>query len=184
MKFVFRSGGISCFDPAVLDPAFAADCPYGPEGLLIDDITLVDTERGRVVARFPTSDDLPFVRAQRTHPVRHPRHVAAGVMIHLTGIMGYAHAYFIEGLRHADGWVGYGVRIRQARFLKLAHTNSPMELMIEGPPTRRLGNKRFGHYHFEFRQDGDLIYDGAHSAMWLRPEAEGNEPAAESKAPG
>lgn len=152
-----------------MDAAFEADCPYGPGGLLIDDILEVDRDRGRVLARFPTSAELPLVQAQRVHPVKHPRHVAAGLMIHLTGIMGYAHAYFIEGLRHADGWVGYGVRIKQARFHKLAHVDAPMELEVVGPPSRQLGDKRFGHYRFEFRQEGALIYDGEQSAMWLKP---------------
>lgn len=165
-------GWFSCFLLAMaIDPLFADDCPYGPEGLLIDAFLEIDVAGGRIVARLPTSADLPLVRAQRVHPVKHPRHVAAGIMIHLTGIMGYAHAYHVDGLRHADGWVGYGVRIKQARFHKLAHVDSPMELEVAGPPSRKLGDKRFGHYRFEFRQDGAVVYDGEQSAMWLRPEA-------------
>jgi len=156
-----------------MDPDFAADCPYGADGLLIDEILEVDVAGGRVVARFPTSPNLPLVAAQRVHPVKHPRHVAAGLMIHLTGIMGYAHAYYLEGLRHADGWVGYGVRIKQARFHKLAHTDAPMTVSVTGPPSRRIGDKRFGHYTFEFHQQGALVYDGVQSAMWLRPGASG-----------
>lgn len=157
----------------MLDPNFAADCPYGESGLLIDEILLVDVAAGRVRARCPTSPELPLTSAQRVHPIEHPRHVAAGLMIHLTGIMGYAHAYYIEGLRHADGWVGYGVRIRQARFHRLAHVDAPMTLEVRGPPSRRMGDKRFGHYEFEFRQDGELVYDGSQSAMWLRPGRSG-----------
>ena len=36
-----------------LDPAFVADCPYGPGGMLLDDLLIVDPEGGRVVARMP-----------------------------------------------------------------------------------------------------------------------------------
>jgi len=27
-------------------------------------------------------------------------------MVHVTGMLGFAHAYFVLGLRHADGWIG------------------------------------------------------------------------------
>ncbi len=155
-----------------LDAGFEADCPYGPGGVLIDQIVEVDAGRSRVVARFPTSPDLPLIRAQRTHPVLHPPHVAAGLMIHLTGIMGYAHAYFIEGLRHADGWVGYGVRIHRARFHKIAGVESPLFCEVQGLSTRRIGHRCFGRYHFEFRQEGHRIYDGDQSALWLKLETD------------
>jgi hypothetical protein len=42
-----------------LEPDFVADSPYGPGGLLLDDILVVDRERGLVVARMPTSTDVP-----------------------------------------------------------------------------------------------------------------------------
>ena len=29
-------------------------------------------------------------------------------MVHLTGMLGFMHAYYVLGLRHADGWIGYG----------------------------------------------------------------------------
>lgn len=85
-----------------LDPAFVADCPYGPDGLLLDDVVSVDVERGHVAARMPTHDDLPLTREQRAHPVFHPRHVSGGLMVHMTGMMGFVHAYYVLGLRHAE----------------------------------------------------------------------------------
>src|SRR5690242_6557890 len=72
-----------------LDPAFVADCLYGPGGLLIDEILAVDAERNFVSVRMPTYDDLPLTREQRAHPVRHPRHVSGGLMVHMTGMVGY-----------------------------------------------------------------------------------------------
>ncbi|HZU81894.1 MAG TPA: hypothetical protein VE987_03210, partial [Polyangiaceae bacterium] len=98
-----------------LDPAFVDDCPYGPDGLLLDEVLRIDRDAGLVVARMPTHDDLPLTRTQRAHPVRHPRHVSGGLMVHVTGIMGFLHAYYVLGLRHESGWVGYGARIHSAR---------------------------------------------------------------------
>ena len=56
-----------------LEPDFVADSPYGPGGLLLDDILEVDRERGLVVARMPTPADLPLTREQRTEPAQAPR---------------------------------------------------------------------------------------------------------------
>ena len=63
-----------------LDPAFIADCPYSPDALLIDEIVEVDREKSSVIVRMPAHAELPLTRSQRTHPVRHPQHVAG----HLT----------------------------------------------------------------------------------------------------
>ena len=69
---------------------------------------------------------------QRVHPLRHPRHVSGALLIHMTGMMGFAHAYYVLGLRHAEGWVGYGVRIDKARFVSLAQTGVPLNLECRG----------------------------------------------------
>src|ERR1700676_277547 len=103
-----------------IDPELLADCPYGPGGLLIDEILEVDAALNLVRGLMPTFDDLPLTREQRSHPVRHPRHVSGGLMVHMTGMMGFAHAYYLLGLRHADGWIGYGAKINRARFRALA----------------------------------------------------------------
>lgn len=63
-----------------------------------------------------TSDELPLTRTQRAHPVFHLRHVSGGLMVHMTGMMGFAHAYYVLDLRHRDGRIGYGGRIHGARF--------------------------------------------------------------------
>ena len=99
-----------------LDPEFVADCPYGPEAVPIEEIVEIDKDAGLIRATMPTHPDLPLTRDQRAHPVRHPRHVSGGFMVHLTGMLGFMHTYYILGLRHADGWIGYGGRIYDARF--------------------------------------------------------------------
>src|SRR5215471_10993389 len=98
------------------DPAFIADLPYGPEVLFFDELLEIDREKNLLRCRMPTDRPMPFVTAQRAHPVRHPRHVAGAVMVHATGMMGFVHAYYMLGLRHGKGWVGYGTHIHAAKF--------------------------------------------------------------------
>lgn len=153
-----------------LDPAFVADCPYGPEGLLIDEFLLVDCEAQLVRARMPTSDDLPLTRTQRADPLRHPRHVSGGLMVHMTGMMGFVHAYYVLDLRHESGWVGYGARIYSARFRALAPPGEPLILECKAIQSRRGDTSVFARYTFTFtqRQNGAdvIVYDGEQSAFW------------------
>lgn len=151
-----------------LDPDFVADCPYAPGGLLLDEILEIDPERQLVRARMQTHDDLPITREQRAHPTRHPRHVSGGLMVHMTGMIGFVHAYYVLGLKHPDGWIGYGGRIHDARFRALARPGEP--LLLEGKATRvRRGDRSvFARYEFRFLQGETLVYTGEQSAMWTR----------------
>lgn len=153
-----------------LDAAFVADCPYAPEGLLLDEILHVDAEVGLVRARMPTHDELPLTRAQRAHPVRHPRHVSGGLMVHMTGMIAFVHMYYVLGLRHADGWVGYGARIHHARFHALASPGEPMVLECKANTVRRGATKVLARYDFRFEQAGTLIYEGDQTAIWMKVE--------------
>lgn len=152
----------------MLEQAFVDDCPYGPDALLIDDVTEVDVERSRVVCRMPVHDELPLTRSQRVHPVRHPRHVNGGLMLHMTGMLGFVHAYYVFGLRHAQGWIGYGAKIHGARFANLATPGTP--LVLRGWTTRvRKGSTNIvARYGFEFLQGDKLVYEGDQTAMWLK----------------
>jgi hypothetical protein len=152
----------------LLDPAFVADCPYGPGGLLLDAILEVDRADDRVVGRMPTHAELPLTREQRAHPIRHPRHVSGGLMVHMTGMMGFAHAYYLLGLRHRDGWIGYGGRIYKARYLKLAPPGEPLVLECRQLQMRRAGDKVFARYAFRFTQAGDPVYESEQSALWMK----------------
>jgi hypothetical protein len=151
-----------------LDPAFVADCPYLPSGLLIDEIVSVEPDTSTIVARLPTLEDLPLTRDQRVHPERHPRHVSGGLMIHLTGIVGFAHAYFLLGLRHAEGWSGYGTHIHAGRFRRMGRIGAPMLLSCQATSVRRIKGLIVPRYQMRFTQDGETIYEGDQSAMWSR----------------
>ena len=153
-----------------LEPAFVADCPYGPAGLLMDDVLRIDREASLVVARMPTHDELPLTREQRAHPVRHPRHVSGGLMVHMTGMVGFAHANYVLGLRHAEGWIGYGGAIHSARFKALAKPGDPLVLECTATKVRR-GNKQIlGRYTLRFTQNDTLVYEGDQTAMWILVE--------------
>ena len=151
-----------------LDQEFVADCPYGPAAICIDEILEIDKEAGLIRARMPTRPDLPLTRDQRAHPVRHPRHVSGGFMVHLTGMLGFMHTYYVLGLRHADGWIGYGGRIYDARFAALATMGPPLDLEVRGTKVRQRENQVFGRYEFRFTQEDRLIYQGDQAAMWMR----------------
>ena len=154
-----------------LDPAFVDDCPYGPGGLLLDELLRVDVDASVVVARMPTFDDLPLTREQRAHPVRHPRHVSGGLMVHMTGMIAFVHAYYVLGLRHADGWIGYGGRIHGARFKALAKPGEPMELECRAKETRKTDKSVLARYDFTFTQAGTVVYEGDQTALWQKVES-------------
>ena len=103
----------------VFDDEFFADLPYDPQVLFFDELLVVDREQSIVRARMPTNRSIPFMDMQRVDPLRHPRHVAGAALIHATGMLGFVHAYYIAGLRHRDGWIGYGTNIHKASFRKL-----------------------------------------------------------------
>jgi hypothetical protein len=149
-----------------LDPAFVADCPYGPGGLLIDEILEVDRAKSSIRARMATHDDLPLTREQRVHELYHPRHVSGGLMVHLTGMLGFVHAYYVLDLRHQDGWIGYGVRITDARFHAIARPGAPLDMFCRATRVRRTPKSVFGRYEFEFTQSGTLVYSSDQTAMW------------------
>ncbi len=156
-----------------LDPAFVADCPYGPGGLLLDEILEIDAPNHLVRVRMPTHDDLPLTREQRAHPVRHPQHVSGGLMVHMTGMVGFVHSYYVLGLRHADGWVGYGAKIYSARFRALAKPGEPLILEGKATQVRKGETSIFARYVFRFTQGETLVYEGEQSAMWMKVDGAG-----------
>ena len=151
-----------------LSPEFIADCPYAIDGMLIDDIVDIDRDASKLVARMPTRPDFPLTRDQKAHPQRHPHHVSGALMIHATGIVGFAHAYHLLELRHGDGWIGYGTHIHEARFRRMGKIGPPMTLACTATSVRKIKGSILARYAFRFEQDGDLVYEGDQSALWSR----------------
>jgi len=153
--------------PCAFDAAFLADLPYEPSVLLFDQLSEVDPERSRVTCRMPTDGNLPLTDRQRADAIRHPRHVAGALLVHATGMLGFVHAYYLLGLRHDAGWIGYGTHIHAASFRKLIPPGSPIEARCTATK-QRLGRMRHViRYSFEFFQDGELCYQGDQSAIWF-----------------
>jgi hypothetical protein len=151
-----------------LDPAFVADCLYGPDAVLFDDIVSIDRDAGVIRARMPTPATLPFTRDQAGDPRLHPRHVAGGVLVHATGILGFAHAYYVLDLRRADGWVGFGTHIHSARFKSLASLGEPLSAECRQLDVRRVGGNIFVRYRYRFEQGAAAVYESEQSAVWRR----------------
>jgi hypothetical protein len=152
----------------VLDPDFVADCPYQPEAILFDEILEIDRDASRVVARMPTHDDLPLTSLQRVHPGRHPRHVSGGLMIHVTGMLGFAHAYHVLDLRQREGWIGFGTNIQEARYGRLAVIGPPLVLDCRATQVRRIRGSLYVKYAFRFEQEGAVVYESRQAAVWRR----------------
>jgi len=152
-----------------LEPEFLDDCPYMPEGLFVDDILEVDREGfGRVVLSAPTHEALPLTSTQRAHPERHPRHVAGGLIVHLTGIAGFAHAYYVMGLRHREGWIGYGAKVNQARFSNLARIGEPLVIDCRATQVRKGSARILARYDFVFTQADTEVYRGDQTAFFMK----------------
>ena len=163
--------------PCDVPEEFLNDCPYLPGGFLIDRILSIDPEKNVVVARMPTHADLPITREQRAHPIRHPRHVSGGLMVHMTGMVAFIHTYYVLGLRHQDGWIGYGGRIHSAKFKNLAIPGEPMELEGTVTQIRQRSTRVVARYAFRFFQKGTIIYEGDQTAMWLKIDESQGLPA-------
>lgn len=163
-----RSGQVATMTPppTPFDAAFLADLPYDPSVLFLVAIEDLDRDGSRIVCRMPTDRELPLTAAQRAHDTHHPRHVSGGLLVHVTGMLGFVHAYHLEGLRHADGWIGYGTHIRNAVFRKLVPPGNAISCACTQTAIRR--GARRPTYRFELRHEGVLAYESEQSAMWVK----------------
>ena len=152
--------------PAELDH-FLDTFLYSPQAVLLDEVTLLDREQARIEALLETTRPLPFTACQRFSPI-HPRHVSGPEFVMATGSLGCLHAYFFHGCRWDEGWAGFGNRIHRADFKRLASIGPPV--VLESRETRtRVGDSRIVlRYAFEFRQEGELVYVGDQSAMFVK----------------
>jgi hypothetical protein len=158
------------------DPAFLADLPYDPEVLFFDALLALDRDQSLIRCSMPTDDAMPITRSQRAHPVLHPRHVAGAVMVHASGMLGFIHAYHVLGLRHADGWIGYGTHIHRVVFRKLVPPGAPLLATCQATRTRAGKERYFVRYRFEMLHEGALCYEGDQTAVWLRVDPSGSAP--------
>jgi hypothetical protein len=154
--------------PCAFDQQFLDDSPYHPSVLLLDRLLELDPERSLVRCRMPTLPSDPFTAAQRTHPVRHPAHVSGAAIVQATGSLGFVHAYYLLGLRHRDGWIGYGTHIHRAVFRQLIRPGAEVEASCAATRIRREDDRYAIRYRFDFRAGGKRAYEGDQTAFWFR----------------
>jgi len=156
--------------PCPFEQDFLDDSPYDPSVLLLDQMLELDAQQSLVRCRMATDPRDPFSAAQRTHPVRHPAHVSGAAILHATGSLGLVHAYYLLGLRHRDGWIGYGTHIHRAVFRRLITPGTPVEATCIATRVREDEDRYAVRYRFDFRADGRRYYEGDQTAFWFRTE--------------
>jgi len=152
--------------------AFRDTYLYREEAFLLDEVSLLDADAGRIVARMDTERPLPYSALQRTGP-HHPAHVSGSDVLALTANLGCLHAHAFHGCRFDAGWTGFGNRIHRADFKQLARIGPPLDL--ESQATRsRVGEHRLVlRFEFRFRQEGAVVYYGDQTAMFMKEPALG-----------
>jgi len=146
------------------------DMLYDPSEYLIRELLDVDSERSLVRLSFGSDRSQPLTSSQRVDQL-HPAHVAGALLVHLTGAAGFVHAYYLLGLRHRDGWVGFGTHIHRAVFRKLITPGEDFEMTMRATRIRRGRDRYMVRYDVEVRSDGARCYQGDQSAAWMREGA-------------
>jgi 3-hydroxymyristoyl/3-hydroxydecanoyl-(acyl carrier protein) dehydratase len=154
--------------PCPFDEVFLAELLYDPEVLLLDELLEIDPEQSLVRARLRVDETLPLTAHQRTHPERHPRHLAGGLILHATGSLGFVHAYYLLDLRTSEGWTGYGTHIHRAVFRGLIEPGDEVEATCRATRLRLGDERHVVRYAFDFRRDGKRVYEGDPTARWFR----------------
>lgn len=162
--------------PGPFEKEFLRDLPYAPDVLFFDRIEAIDHEAKSVTCRMPTDVPLPLTESQRHHPVRHPKHVAGAVMVHATGMLGFVHAYYLLGLRHHQGWIGYGTNLNKVVFRKLVSPGEPIYATCIATRQRLGKTRHFIRYRLEFTHEGKICYEGDQTAVWILTGQEDSPP--------
>jgi hypothetical protein len=160
--------------PGPLPQAFLDDMPYDPDLLKFEELLEVDEEKSLIRVAWRTRVDDVVTRSQRNHPLLHPPHVAGALMVQATAMLGFVHGYYLLGIRHHEGWIGYGTHMEKTVFRKLVPPGALIACTCWAR-RKRLGQVRhFVRYGFTFHHDGDVCYESEQAAMWIRVE-EGDE---------
>jgi hypothetical protein len=143
---------------------------YDEAAFLVDEVTALDREQGLVRGRTHTTRPLPTSALQRVGP-HHPAHVSASDLLMVTGNLGCLHAWFLHGCRFDQGWTGFGNRIHRADFKRLARIGPPLELESRELRARDGAQRVVIRFEFHFRQEGELVYYGDQTAMFMKEPA-------------
>lgn len=80
-------------------------------------------------------------------------------------MLGFAHAYYVLGLRQGEGWIGFGTNIQEARYRCLAVIGPPLHLDCRATRIRRIGESLHVSYAFRFEQEGAVVYESRQAAV-------------------
>lgn len=78
------------------------------------------------------------------------------------------HAYDVLGLRHHEGWIGYGTHIHKASFRRLISPGEEIEATCTARRLRLGDQRHIVRYTFEFWSGDGRCYLGDQSAIWMR----------------
>ena len=143
------------------------DMLYEPGPYLLRELLELDADESLVRLAFGSDRSQPITGSQRVGP-GHPAHVAGALLVHLTGAAGFVHAYYLLGLRHRDGWVGFGTHIHRAVFRKLITPGEDFEMTCRATRVRPGRDRYMVRYDLEVRRNGARCYQGDQSAAWMR----------------
>ncbi len=139
---------------------------YGPDAILVDELTRVDEAQRSLEARVDPRETFPVTRLQRAG-AGHPAHVSGPDVVLMTGCLGCLHAWLFHGCRWDEGWIGFGNRIHRADFRFFATLDAPLVLSSRETRTRSGPRRMVMRFEFEFFQLGKPFYRGDQSAMFL-----------------
>ena len=84
-------------------------------------------------------------------------------MVHMTGMAGFVHAYYVLDLRHAEGWIGWGGRIT-GRASRRSRSRARRETSCRATQVQDVDGV-LARYEFVFTQEGTLVYEGDQTAL-------------------
>ena len=146
---------------------FASQCLYAEEAWFVHDLLQIDRDARSVVALVDTTRLGPLVDAQIALP-GHPKHVPGAVCVQLTGTLGCIMGVYVLDMPPAEGWVGFGTHIHEAKFPGLGEIGPPMEARATVLSLRTLKGTSFVRYAFEFTQNEQVVYRSQQTAAWFR----------------
>lgn len=147
---------------------FADQCLYSESAWFVHDVLELDVERREVLALVDTTRLGPLVEAQIPVP-GHPKHLPGAVCIQLTGTLGSLLAAYVLDMPPAEGWVGFGTHIHEARFPSLGEIGPPVHARATVLKARTVRGTCFVRYRFEFSQEEREVYRSEQTAAWFRP---------------
>ena len=166
------------------DEAFFESLPFHREGFMLDRLVEVDSEARRVVCEMNTDKPFPLIDGQRVDPVVHPAHLPGGIIIHLTGMLGFTSVYHFQGLRFDEGWAGYGTRIHRADFKRLVRLGPLLRLECREMRERFRFGMYIIRYNLLFTQEGQVAYTGDQTAVFQKDGGPGLVASTDRDAPG